>query len=121
MSKMKFIKPPPELIAAFESALPKDPRAERRKQFGFPCSFVNGNMWAGIFNDRIMLRVPETERAPFYKDGAAPMVIMGRTMKDYVDVPPGVRGDVRALRRWLGQSFEWAATLPPKKKKATKK
>ena len=35
---------------------------ERRKMFGCPAWFVNGNMFAGAFADRIFLRLSEEDR-----------------------------------------------------------
>ncbi len=44
---MAWTKSPPEIIAAFERAAPKDPRVVRRPMFGYPALFLNGNMLSG--------------------------------------------------------------------------
>ncbi len=46
------------LIEAFDAALPDDPRIERRKMFGCPCAFINDNMFTGIHEDGVIVRVP---------------------------------------------------------------
>ncbi len=38
----------PALIAYFDKALPDDPRVERRQMFGYPCAFVNGQLFTGL-------------------------------------------------------------------------
>ncbi len=42
---MAWIKAPPEMIELFAASLPLDPATERRTMFGYPCAFVNGNMF----------------------------------------------------------------------------
>ena len=39
----------PAVVAAYEAALPDDPRVERKKMFGMPCAFVNRQMFFGTF------------------------------------------------------------------------
>lgn len=109
---MAWKRSPPELVAAFEKAAPKDPRAVRRPMFGYPALFVNGNMFAGTFQDRVMVRLPEDQRK-----GLRPFEPMpGRPMKDYAVLPPEVVGKPATLRAWIARAMEYTATLPPKKK-----
>ena len=49
-------KVPAELARRFEAALPEAEGVERRQMFGCPCAFVNGNMFAGLHEDRLILR-----------------------------------------------------------------
>jgi len=44
-------KVPAELAAAFDAALPPAVDVERRKMFGCPTAFVNGNLFAGLHED----------------------------------------------------------------------
>jgi TfoX/Sxy family transcriptional regulator of competence genes len=61
-------------------------QAEKRKMFGAPVYFVNGNMYAGVFADHIFLRLPEQERERLEASGkAVPFEpVEGRRMKEYV-------------------------------------
>jgi TfoX/Sxy family transcriptional regulator of competence genes len=118
---MKMQKSPPDLEKTFEDAFPDDPRAERRKMFGFPAGFVNGNMFGGLFETHMVLRLAEADRRSITAEhGAAPFEPMGRPMTGYVTVPPGILREPSRVREWLGRAFEYAASLPPKEKKPAK-
>ncbi len=118
---MKMDKSPPELAKIFEEAFPDDPRAERRKMFGFPSGVVNGNMFGGLFEQYIILRLGKADLHMIVNDyGAEPFEPMGRPMKGYVTVPPAIVGEPERLREWVQRAFEFAAALPAKEKKAPK-
>jgi TfoX/Sxy family transcriptional regulator of competence genes len=118
---MKMQKSPPELEKTFEEAFPDDPRAARRKMFGFPAGFVNGNMFGGLFENHIVLRLGETDRQTITaQDGAAPFKPMGRPMTGYVTVPASIRQEPARLREWVQRAFEYGVSLPPKEKKEKK-
>ena len=40
---------------------------DQRKMFGYPCAFVNGNMFAGLFQTGLFLRLSEPEREEFLR------------------------------------------------------
>lgn len=114
----KWKKAPPELIAAFDAALPADARVERRTMFGYPCAFVGRNMFAGTHEHRLLVRLGETGReALLAQPGAQRFEPMpGRVMREYVVVPSDVVADRRQLAAWLRKAFVYAAALPVKKK-----
>jgi TfoX/Sxy family transcriptional regulator of competence genes len=123
---MTWRKSPEQLVESFSAALPDDPRVERRKMFGYPCAFVNGNMFCGLHQENLVVRLPEEERNTLIeKDGAhifAPFP--GRIMKEYVSMPDALIADAGRLRSWLMRSLEYAAALPAKgtgKRTAAKK
>jgi TfoX/Sxy family transcriptional regulator of competence genes len=105
-----------EAIAPFES--------EKRKMFGCPAYFANGNMFAGVFGDSIFIRLPEKGREELQAafDEAAPFEPMpGHVMKEYMALPEVVIADREALHEWLERSWQYARSLPPKEKKSKKK
>ncbi len=106
------------LVATFADALPADARAERRSMFGYPCSVVNGHLFAGLHEDRMMVRLDAAARAELLAiDGARVFEPMqGRPMKEYVVLPPSILTDRGALRGWTARAFSYALTLPPKAK-----
>ena len=53
---MAWRKSSPELIAAFDAALPDDRRVQRRKMFGYPCAFTGGNMFTGLHQENLIVR-----------------------------------------------------------------
>ena len=119
---MDWEKSPPELVALFDEVAPTAPAMERRKMFGYPAAFVNGNMFAGLHGAKLVLRLPEAPLAEFLaQPGAAPFEPMpGRPMQGYAVAPPSLLADKPALSRWLESSFESAAKLPAKERKPKK-
>ena len=88
--------------------------------FGYASAFVNGNMFAGTFQDAIVVRLSETDRAALLKvKGAAPFEPMGHPMKEYVVVPASLVNKPKELGAWIERGHRYALTLPAKG--ATKK
>jgi TfoX/Sxy family transcriptional regulator of competence genes len=110
---------PAELVELFDSIVPTAPSIERRKMFGQPCAFVNGNMFTGLHGPRMVLRLPEERRRAFLAiEGATLFEPMpGRPMKEYVVIPEAIIKDDHALRDWMEQAFLSAAALPVKEPK----
>ena len=111
----KFTPAPQEWIDAFDAALPKN--VERRKMFGYPAAFVNGNMAAGLHRDDLVLKLDEKDREALMKSGGKPFVVMGRTMGAFVVAPQQFRNKPAELKKWISRSIAFASTLPPKAKK----
>lgn len=120
---MAWDKSPPELIAVFDAALPPDPAIERRQMFGYPCAFVNGNMFVGLHEDNLILRLSEADREAFIETHGTRLFepFPGRVMREYAVVPPALRTDAAALGDWIGRSLAYASALPPKAKKPRKR
>ena len=120
---MAWSKSPAALIASFDAAVPADPAIERRQMFGYPCAFVNGNMFMGLHQESLILRLSEDDRAEIKAshgaDAFEPM--KGRAMKEYVAVPQAILGEAAALEAWVGRSYGFARALPPKEKKPRRK
>ena len=119
---MAAFKPvPAELAHSFEASLPDDELVQRRKMFGCPCAFVNGNMFAGLHEDRMVLRLSPEEREQSLKERRAqPCEIMGRTMREYVLLPDPMDRKASEVAHWIARSFAYARELPPKLPKAKK-
>ena len=114
---MTMQKSPPELVATFDRVFPDDPRAQKRPMFGFPAGFVNGNMFAGLYENSMVLRLGEAERKTLEAEGAGPFEPMGRKMSGYVVVPAQKLKDEDFLRTWLDRALDYGARLPPKQPK----
>jgi len=118
----KFTKPPQGLVALFETLIADAPGVEKKKMFGYPAAFVAGQMCCGLFQDRMMMRLSETDREAFvakYKARAfEPMP--GRPMREYVEVPDRLIKDVTQLKEWLAKSMGYVSALPPKAVRAGK-
>jgi TfoX/Sxy family transcriptional regulator of competence genes len=115
----KWEKSPDALVQLFDRVLPEGPNVERRKMFGYPCAFVNGNMFAGLFAKQMFVRLPAEERQAMMVDqDAKPLEPMpGRPMKDYIVVPPALLTRETALKALVARALGFAARLAPKTKK----
>jgi TfoX/Sxy family transcriptional regulator of competence genes len=93
--------------------------------FGYPALFLNGNMFAGTFQDKVVARLADDARARALGSGAKQFEPMpGRPMKEYVVVPATDVVKPAALAKWIAQAHAYATTLPEKTKpvrKATRK
>lgn len=110
-------RPSPEtLVQLFGRVVDPIVGVERRKMFGYPCAFVNGQMFAGLHQERMVLRLPVDKRGEFLKlEGAEIFEPMpGRVMKEYVVVPQALLDEPDRLTEWLIASFHFAQSLEPK-------
>ncbi|HLZ84322.1 MAG TPA: TfoX/Sxy family protein [Caulobacteraceae bacterium] len=116
---MAWSKAPQSLVDLFAVVLPNDVRVERRKIFGYPAAFVNGNMFAGLFQDQMFARLAPDERAALEAaHGPLPFEPMaGRPMKDYTRLPDEVLEDEGEATALMARAFRWSAALPAKVKK----
>ena len=97
---------------------------DRRFMMGSPTFFVNNNMFAGVHEDTIILRLSGPDREAIY--AASPDIrpftpFEGRPMKEYAAVPYDVCEDEDAFRDLLERSYRYAASLPPGKQRKGKR
>ena len=113
-------KSPPELIATFEKAKPADPAVQQRPMFGYPAFFLHGKMFAGTFQDKIVVKFGDDRSIAGAKtaEGFEPMP--GRPMTGFFIVPDGVVKSPAKLRAWVDHAHAYAKTLPAKKAPAKK-
>jgi TfoX/Sxy family transcriptional regulator of competence genes len=111
---MQWRKSPQELIELFASVMPCPP-AVQRKMFGYPAGFINGDMFMGLFQDNMILRLSESHREEFLKLDRAKIFepMPGRPMREYVAVPPDVMMNQKELASWVSRALEYGASLKP--------
>jgi TfoX/Sxy family transcriptional regulator of competence genes len=122
--KMPKFKPASQATRTrFAEMIKPFPDAEQRQMFGYPCAFVNGQMFLGVFGDSFMLRLSPVDRATFLELPNARLFepMSGRPMREYVQLTPEVLDSARGTKKWVGKGIAYARTLPPKKKKARPK
>ena len=121
--KMKWKAAPPERIGLFEDAMREFPEVQVRKMFGYPAAFVNGNMLGGLFQDSMMLRLSADDLATIRDQaGAKPFEPMpGRVMREYIVVPEAILRSKAQLKTWVGRALAYAASLPAKAGKSSRK
>lgn len=118
--QMSWEKSSPELVALFEELAPKEAGVVQKKMFGWPCCFVNGNLFAGLHKESMIFRLPPAGLAAFLQvEGAREFEPMpGRKMKGYGIWADPLKRDRKALTRWIGRSLEFARGLPVKAAKS---
>lgn len=92
---------------------------DQRRMFGFPCAFVNGNMFAGLFQTGLFLRLSEPEREEFLRlKGASRFEpLPGRVMREYVTAPTDMARQPKVIAEWLRKAYAYTSSLPKKEKK----
>ncbi|MHC1781707.1 MAG: TfoX/Sxy family protein [Anaerolineaceae bacterium] len=112
-------KAPPELMSFFHSLMDGRRQVEQRIMFGYPCAFCNGQLFTGLFEDRMFIRLPKDERKLLQAlEGAEPFSPSnGRVLKEYILIPRELLADLEELNKWLAISSRYAASLPEKVKK----
>ncbi len=115
-------KPTAAAIAAFDAAFPPDERAVRKKMFGMPAGFVNGNMFYGVFADGVVLRLSKESLVELHgQEGVGAFEPMpGRPWKEYVHASAEVWGGSEQLADWALEALEHTAKMPAKVKKSKK-
>jgi TfoX-like protein len=113
---MKWRKSPEALVRKFDTLVPDDPRVQRRQMFGYPAAFVAGNLFMSLFEDSLVLRLPDDDRAAFLRmKGASHFEPMpGRAMREYVVAPPGMVARPKSLAPWIRRSLDYGRSIPPK-------
>lgn len=114
-------KPTPEAIAAFEESLPTNPEVVRKKMFGMPAAFVNGNMFFGVFDNGLTARVGPDRMADLTQQpGVGQFEPMpGRPWKDYVHADASL--DSQVLSELALEALAHTAKMPAKVPKPRKK
>lgn len=116
---MDWKKVPKQNEKLLESLMASVANAERRKMFGCPVYFVNGNMLAGAHQDDIFLRLPEPDQAEIFKfpevTNFTPMP--GRMMREYIVIPASIYDQPDEFNKWLNKAVTYVAALPAKQPK----
>lgn len=100
-----------ELVSTFDNLVHK-------KMFGCPCSFINGNMFAGVVEDYIFLRTGQRMRDEILgKYPGSTFAPRGRIMKEYITIPAAILGDRPTLLELINRAYLETSALPPKIKK----
>ncbi len=83
---------PADLVRVFGEMVRLMPGVEVRKMFGYPCAFFQGQIFAGLHQESMILRLSEEDRARFLTiEGASQFEPMaGRPMREYVVIPPAL-------------------------------
>jgi TfoX/Sxy family transcriptional regulator of competence genes len=120
---MAWTKSPQSLIDLFDKSVPSSVTVSRRKMFGYPAAFANGNLFIGLHQNDFIMRLSEEDRTRFSaKYGERIFEPMkGRPMREYVRLPEELLTDARKRAPWIKRSREYAEGIKPKPKARRKK
>lgn len=96
---------------------------DKRQMFGCPAYFVNTNLFASVHQDSILIRLKEEDREVLmkeYKEAHLFEPFPGRKMREYIVLPEIIVSNSSLFSQWLSKAFDYASSLPPKKKKVKK-
>lgn len=122
-TQSKWKKAPQNQVDFFNQTLVNHPEVEKRQMFGYPCAFLGGNMFFGLFEDSVFLRLSSEDREEIQRENlATPFEPMpGKVMKEYVRLSPAAVQDEGMFLPWFERSRVFTAHLPVKVKKGSKK
>lgn len=95
------------------------PEITQRKMFGYPAAYVNGRLFAGLFENSLILKLPIESRSELLKLRGATRFepVPGRMMGEFVVVPPSLVKNRARLHPWLESAYTYVKSLPPKPQK----
>lgn len=102
-----------QLAARVRRALAGREGLSERTMFGGLAFMLGGHMCCGVVKDELVARLgPERAEEALRDPHARPMDFTGRPLKGFVFVAPdGVKSD-DAVRQWVRQAVDFAASLP---------
>jgi TfoX/Sxy family transcriptional regulator of competence genes len=120
---MAWTKSPQSLIDLFDKSVPSSPNVSRRKMFGYPAAFANGNLFIGLHQSDFIMRLSEADRARFGAQYGERIFepMQGRPMREYVRLPEELLADARKRASWIKRSLGYAEGVKPKLKTRTRK
>ena len=108
----RFEKSSTDVITMF-SRITSKIDCERKKMFGYPVLFLNGNMFLGTFANRIFFRLRK-ERHAYWKDRNNGIKdfepLLGRKMKEYLEIECEER-NIDLMEEMKTESEEYVRTL----------
>ena len=114
----KFKRSSPELVSLFTEIMEAF-ECDRRIIFGYPAYFLKGNMFASLFADKVIFRIPLSSKDGLmqrYSKLEAFEPMKGRIMKEYLAVPDALHEKKKFLKDMIVGAYEYAESLPAKKK-----
>ena len=111
-----------ELATFFADLMPDASGLIHKQMFGWPCFFVNGNLFAGLHKQSMIFRLSDDDRAAFLRleDAADFEPMPGRKMKGYVALGNPMRLETRQLQEWVNRALKHTRSLPAKTKGKSK-
>ena len=107
-----------KLAERIRAAVGPRPEIAEKKMFGGIAFLLDGKMFIGVAEDKLMVRVgPEAHAKALAEPHALPMDFTGRPMKGYVFVAAAGVRTVAAVKKWTERALAFVATVEAKPKK----
>lgn len=107
-----------KLAERIRAAVGPRPEIAEKKMFGGIAFLLDGKMFIGVADDKLMVRVgPEAHAKALAEPHALPMDFTGRPMKGYVFVAAAGVRTVAAVKKWTERALAFVATVEAKPKK----
>ena len=113
---MKWQKAPEELKVMIERVM-EGIDCEKRPMFGYPAFFINGNMFAGLFQSSLFIRLSPAQVTDLTQKHAtiSPLEPMpGRPVKEYFVIPEALYRREEAVRTIAAEAAAYMSTLATK-------
>jgi hypothetical protein len=105
---MAWKKSSPAAVKRFDEIVAVD-GAKRGLLFGCPIYVLEGERYATLYQDRVVLRLPPADCAQLIAMGGRPFEpIKGRKSKNRVVVPDDISTSARSLRAWVRRAVAYA-------------
>lgn len=85
--------------------------------FGQYALFLNGHMFAGVFQHEVFIRYPPEKQKELMKtnyDIEQFQPIKGRSMREYITIPETIYSDKQEMTKILEESISYVRSFPPK-------
>ncbi len=85
-----------------------------RKMFGAMVYLVGGKMFAFIYDARLVVKLPEEDKAEAReRDGARPFILgNGSQFGDWMEFPISTPDRVEEALTWVGKSYQYVQATP---------
>ena len=104
---MAWKKNSPEAVRRFDELAAVE-GAERRMMFGCPNYVLDGERYASLHQDRVILRLSAADAAKLIAEGGRSFEpFKGRPMKDRYVVPEPIAADAKQLRSWVQKAIRY--------------
>jgi hypothetical protein len=103
------------LAARIRDALSRRKGIKEKMMFGCVCFFLDGNVLAGVWNDRLIARLgPDDGESALREPHVRAFDITGKPMRNWVAVEPEGVEDDDQLAGWIERATKFVGTLPAK-------
>lgn len=87
----------------------------KNKRLGWVGWLINGNMFAGIYEDLLIARMKPELIKPIVEKKGINQFEQDESPDEFISITSHIYNHPKALHKFLTHSYEFTSTLPPKK------